>query len=317
MDTMSSRHTDNLPAAAPVFYSGFADEASPAIDVQIRVTRELGWRAIELRNVRVPGFPAGNLHDIPDAAFDGVVAALDEAGVRVSSLGSTLGNGRSDIRNPFAPDLAAAKRAAVRAQRLGAPFVRVMSYPVGDPQALLEEERFRRLREIVRIFADVGVVAVHENCANYGGMGWPCTLRLLENVPGLKLVFDTGNCVKDADYTQPEPHPRQSSREFFRRVREHVVYVHIKDGVFDPATGRTTWAFPGDGQAGVRSIVSDLLAGGYRGGVSIEPHMGANVTVAGEEPIETERKLCQLYVDYGRRFMSLVDEASASANRIE
>jgi len=45
------------------------------------------------------------------------------------------------------------------------------------------------------MFADAGLTALHENCMNYGGMGWQFTLKLLENVPGLKLVYDTGNPV--------------------------------------------------------------------------------------------------------------------------
>ncbi|MBC8041279.1 MAG: sugar phosphate isomerase/epimerase, partial [Opitutaceae bacterium] len=138
----------------PSYYTGFADEAGPELDIQIRVTKELGWRAIEMRNVKVPGFETGNLHNIPDAAFEFVVAGLGEAGVRVNSIGSALGNWACDITKPFDDEFAAACRAAVRARRLGAEFIRVMSYPVGDPANLHEEERFRRLREIVALFAD-------------------------------------------------------------------------------------------------------------------------------------------------------------------
>jgi xanthine phosphoribosyltransferase len=34
---------------------------------------------------------------------------------------------------------------------------------------------------------------MHENCRNYGGLSHQHTLKLLDNVPELKLVFDTGN----------------------------------------------------------------------------------------------------------------------------
>ena len=174
----------------PSYYTGFADEAGSALDTQIEATKELGWSAIEMRNVEAPGFPNGNLHDIPDAAFDLVAGRLEEAGVRGNSLGSAIANGAKDIRKPF-ECRDAALRAASRARKLGAEFIRVMSYPIGDPNDLLEEERFRRLREIAAIFADSGTTVVHENCSNYGGMGWTYTLRLLEQVPGLKKAMES------------------------------------------------------------------------------------------------------------------------------
>ena len=85
----------------PAYYSGYADEASAALDTQIRATKEVGWSHIEMRNVEVPGFPAGNLHDISDAAFEELVGHLDAAGVRVNSLGSSIATGGKDIRKPF------------------------------------------------------------------------------------------------------------------------------------------------------------------------------------------------------------------------
>jgi hypothetical protein len=36
-----------------IYLTGFADEAGPALETQIRVTKELGWKHIEMRNVQV------------------------------------------------------------------------------------------------------------------------------------------------------------------------------------------------------------------------------------------------------------------------
>ena len=63
--------------------TGIADEAGALIDAQIKATKELGWNTIEARTVEVPGFPKGNLHDIPDEAFDVVEEKLKESGVGV------------------------------------------------------------------------------------------------------------------------------------------------------------------------------------------------------------------------------------------
>ncbi len=304
----------------PIYYTGFADEAGQNLETQIRATKELGWSNIEMRGVEVAGYPAGNLHDIPDEAFEVLVNQLNAAGVRVNSLGSAIGNWSRDIRKPFDKCLAETRRAAPRAKRLGAEFIRVMSYPAGDPSDLLEEERFHRLREVVRIFADTGVTVVHENCGNYGSLGWTYCLKLLENVPGLKLVFDTANTVGELDYSRPAPHPKQSSLDFFRHVKEHVVYVHVKDRIHNPRIPGEAHkhVFPGEGEGQVREVLKELLAGGYSGGISIEPHMGEGLKLVSNEPhpgaglndpsLSPEENKYRIYTEYGRQLVKLIDE---------
>ena len=164
---------------------------------------------------------------------------------------------------------------------------------------------------------------------NYGGLGWPWTLELVENVPGLKLVFDTGNPVGSDDRTQPAPYPKQSSWEFYRHVKEHIAYIHIKDGKFDKAANKSTFMYPGEGdgdfdptkqdlvctwpgegQGDVRRIVGDLLASGYDGGFSMEPHMA--VIFHDKSVVANPKVMFDNYVEYGRRFMKLVAECRAA-----
>jgi len=190
-------------------------------------------------------------------------------------------------------------------------MVRIMSFAVlkgRGPEDQMKEERFKRVGEIVRMFTDEGLLPVHENCMNFGGMGWKYTLELIENVPGLKLVFDTGNPVFTNDFAKGEPYSKQSSWEFYEHVRDHIAYVHIKDakyiaesdGVFPKA--EFTWA--GDGDGDVRRVVADLLANGYDGGISMEPHLAV---VFHEEGSESKDELrFNNYVEYGRRFEALV-----------
>ncbi len=224
-----------------MYYTGFADEAGKALDTQIKVTRELGWRNIEARSVQVGDFPDGNLHDIPDDAFERAAEQLEAAGVQINCFGSTIGNWGKKIDEPFDSSLEEIRRAIPRMRRLGAQLVRIMSFAVREDADQMENERFRRVREIQRMFADAGLTAVHENCMNYGGMGWPFTLRLLENVPGLKLVFDTGNPLFSDDRSKPKPYPKQSSWEFYEHVRDHVAFcIHIKDGRYDQVFGQKT-----------------------------------------------------------------------------
>ena len=285
-----------------MYLTGFADEAAAGIEQQIRATRELGWRFIESRAV-----DGKNLHDLSAAEFDAVCEALDGSGVRINCFGSAIANWGKQIDEPFEASLAEARRAIPRMQRLGTKLIRIMSFAVlkdRSPDDQMEAERFRRLRELQKMFADAGLQPVHENCMNYGGMGWNYTLRMLENVPNLKLVFDTGNPVFSDDRTQAPPYPKQSAWEFYRHVKEHIAYVHIKDGIWDAENEKSIFTFPGEGNGDVKQTVKDLLDGGYGGGFSMEPHLAV---VFHDESITAPDEIRYAnYVEYGKRFMKLL-----------
>ncbi|MCD6303912.1 MAG: sugar phosphate isomerase/epimerase, partial [Planctomycetes bacterium] len=259
-----------------MYLTGFADEAAADIDGQIRATKELGWQYIESRNI-----DGVNIHDLPEEKFQQVAEKLDAAGVKVNCFGSAIANWSKQITDPFEITLEEVARAIPRMQQLGTKLIRIMSYAVikgRPPEEQMAEERFRRLRELVKRFGDAGITAVHENCMNYGGMGWSYTLKLIENVPGLKLVFDTANPLNTRDYAAGEPVRRQSTWDFYRHVREHIVYVHIKDSRFvewtDGIFPKSEFTWPGEGDGDVRRVVKDLIERGYDGGFSMEPHLG-------------------------------------------
>ncbi|HIG30048.1 MAG TPA: sugar phosphate isomerase/epimerase [Verrucomicrobiales bacterium] len=295
-----------------MFLTGLADEAGAPLKTQIEATKELGWENIEARNVQVEGFETCNMHDIPDKAFDIAVEALSEAGVSINAFGSTIGNWAKKIDEPFDSSLAEAKRAIPRMQRLGTKQIRIMSFAIREGEAdQMEEERFRRMRELTQMFTDADITPVHENCMNYGGMAWPFTLKLLENVPNLKLVFDTGNPVFNADRTKPKPYPKQDPWEFYTNVKDHIVHVHVKDLVWDTEKDDATYTYPGEGDAKVRRVLKDLISNGYDGGISIEPHMAV---IFHDTTVEADpREQYDNYVEYGRRMAKMIDEIKAES----
>ncbi|OQA00840.1 MAG: Xylose isomerase-like TIM barrel [Planctomycetes bacterium ADurb.Bin401] len=291
-----------------MYLTGFADEAAKDIEGQIRVTKELGWENIESRSVN-----GKNIHDISDEEFEIVYGKLADAGVRISCFGSAIANWGKKITEPFDSSLEETKRAIPRMRRLGCKLIRIMSFAViegREPDDQMEQERFRRVRELKKMFDDGGITAVHENCMNYGGMGWTYTLKLIENVPGLKLVYDTGNPVFTDDRTKAKPYPKQSSWEFYRHVKEHIEYVHIKDGIWNALENKIQYTFAGEGNGDVKRIVKDLLDSGYDGGFSMEPHLAVvfhDKSVQSEEAVKYAN-----YVEYGRRFMSVLKELGYS-----
>ena len=229
-----------------MYFTGFADEAARDLAGQIAATKELGWANIESRAI-----DGVNIHDLSDEAFDAAAAALDAAGVRVNCFGSAIANWAKSIDSDadFEKDLEQTRRAIPRMKRLGTKMIRIMSWKVLEgrpPEDQMREKRWERLNRIVGMFLDAGLQPLHENCMNYAGRGWSYTLDMLDQVPGLKLVFDTGNPVMLPDWTKPEPWPRQSAWEFYDAVKDHVAYVHIKDGNW--ADGKMSYTYAGEGQ---------------------------------------------------------------------
>jgi Xylose isomerase-like TIM barrel. len=289
-----------------MYLTGFADEAAKDIDGQIAATLKLGWRNIEARAV-----DGVNIHDLSDAAFDAVCGKLQDAGVAINCFGSAIANWAKQIDQPMDADLAALSRAIPRMKRLGTKLIRIMSYAVlkdRSPEDQMKEERFERVRLITQKLLDEGIQPVHENCMNYGGMGWSYTLALIDHAPGLKLVFDTGNPIFTDDRTKPQPFPKQSAWEFWSNVKEHVEYIHIKDAVW--AGDKAAYKYPGEGDGDVVRIVEDALRSGYDGGISIEPHIGAVFHDPASGSTEDEEKFA-VYVEYGRRMEKIISDIKA------
>ena len=283
---------------------GIGDEAGANLDAQIRATQALGWKHLEGRVVEVPGFPKGNFHDIPEPAFEQVVEKFQEAGISVYCFGSAIMNWAKTIETPFEVTLGEVQRAIPRMQRLGTKYVRIMSFKPGPEEDTIPPVVFERVREVTRRFLDAGLQPVHENCMNYGGMSWRHALQLLEEVPGLKWVFDTANPVFNPDRSRPKPWPRQDAWEFWTHVRDHVVHIHIKDATWNPAKNDADYNWPGEGQGCVRQILQDAFARGYDAGISIEPHLAVVFHDASSQA--SAEAAFQSFVEYGKRLEKLI-----------
>ena len=278
----------------------------PLLLVPSPATQDLGWSHLSARSIG-----GTNLHELPEDEFNRVADRLDEVGIKVLEFGSLIGNWAKSIDTDFDITLGEIDRAIPRMQRLGTQLIRIMSYaqePWGEDQK--EAERFRRLREITQRFSDAGLQALHENCMNWGGFSAQHSLRLVEEVPGLKLIFDTGNPVFQRDRSKPEPYPWQDALEFYETVKEHVAHVHIKDCT-NPPEGETEpaqYTLPGEGQARLPEFFAALKRDGYNGGIAIEPHV-ATVFHAKEGEEVDEQQCYDSYVEYGRALEALMAKA--------
>jgi len=275
-----------------MYFSGIADEAGPSIDIQVKAHQELGWKHIEIRNV-----DGVNVTDLCDRCFEEVVEKVTEAGLGVSCFASQLCNWSRPISKHPDIDRHELARAMPRMRRLGCKYIRTMSYPnAGWPEPQWKQEVIRRMKELARMAEDGGVVLVHENCDGWASQGPQQSLQLLEEVgsPNLKLLWDTGNPVVHG----------QDPWEFYQRVKEHVVYVHVKDAVLDEK-GTETYKSCGEGDGRVADVLLDLRHRGYQGALSIEPHLAA-VIHEGKEATDRQAAY-RCYIEYGRKLMTLFD----------
>lgn len=271
-------------------YCGIADEAGESLDMQIRAHQELGWSAIEPRNI-----DGVCITDLSDADFGRVLEAFDNAGQQVVGFASQIANWARPIDGDFQVDIDELQRAIPRMQQCGARFIRTMSYPNSRTSPLTDrdwgDEVVRRFKQLAALAHDGGITLIHENCHGWASQGAASALEFIERVdsPALKLVFDTGN------------ERQRDTPEYFRAVKDHVVHVHIKAWKHNQEAN----CFPDEGDCGIEEILRELIADGYSGYLSIEPHMVAVIHL-GKSADEDPEIAYRTYVEYGRRLEQLV-----------
>ena len=80
------RPTDATIPAMTFKISGFGDEISDELTVQLRVLRDLGVDALEPRRVQLPGAESKNIVDLSDAELHRMRGMLDDYGIACSQI---------------------------------------------------------------------------------------------------------------------------------------------------------------------------------------------------------------------------------------
>ena len=273
-------------------FSGFADEAGKDIETQIRATKELGWDAIELRFIN-----GVNATDIDDAVFEDAAQKLSDNGIIVPCFGSAVCNNKdplvsADVEYCFA----ALERAVPRMKKLGTKYIRGMACRYHPELSRAENEKliFPIIKKIASFCEKHDIVYLCENCGGY-------TTDFYDSIPVLKkeidsksfgFVYDTGNTVGAKNIFADGSYEYQQPLKYYDIIKEYIDYVHIKDQRID-ADGNRVRTYPGEGDAEVVKILTDLISGGYDGNIAIEPHLG---------------KTYEEYVEYGKRTMSIIEK---------
>ena len=241
--------------------TGFADEIAQDLGTQIERFQKLSIRYVEMR-----GVDGKNLIHHDDAKVKEIRKRLEDAGMALSALGSPLG--KIGIQDPFEPHFEEFKRAVEIAHAMGTKNIRAFSFyvPAGDAgnEALREsirEQVWDRLGRFAEYAKENDVCYLHENEKGiYGERAKECK-EILDAFGGdhFKTIFDFANFVQAG----------QDTMEAYELLKDHVVYVHVKDAML--GSGKVVPAGYGDGK--VKEILTRMFERGFHGFLSLEPHL--------------------------------------------
>jgi sugar phosphate isomerase/epimerase len=236
--------------------SGFGDEIAAEPAQQFAVLGELGIRHLDLR-----GAWGKNVLDFTDDEVAGLHEALLAAGARVSMIASPVG--KSQITREAAYERGRLEIALRMAAAFETSLVRMFSFYLdGCERADCRDEVVRRLADWAARAEAASVTLLLENERDLWGDSPKRCLELLQAVdsPRLRLTLDTGNFASLGIRSVDEAYPL---------LRPYLAHVQIKD--VRHADGRTVVAGEGDGQ--IPELLDALRRDGYRGFLSLEPHL--------------------------------------------
>lgn len=255
-----------------IIISGFADEISPELDKQLQVVRELGMDHISLRSADGKGIAEYTAEEFAEK----LLPRLDEAQVKISSMGSPIGKIQIDSEEDFEKQKAQLEEICKMCNMSGCRYIRMFSFyiPKDKNPDDYKDEVIAKLKEFVKIAEKYNVVLLHENEKDiYGDIARRCKVIFAEiPSPYLKAAFDFANFVQC----------KEDTKECWEMLKEHVVYIHIKDAVY--TDNENVLCGTGDGK--IEELLKQAICDeGYEGFLTLEPHLVLFDTLAS---LETE-----------------------------
>jgi sugar phosphate isomerase/epimerase len=264
-------------ATDKILLCGFADEADPMIDGQIKALSENGISLLEIR-----GVDGKNIADISCNEAIAVKEKLDAANISVWSLGSPIG--KININDDFDKEIERLRHVLDIGRILGAKCIRLFSFYGTDGKEEYFAEVCRRLQKYVEVCSEYGIVPCHENEKGiYGDTAEKC-LSIHKAVSGLKSVFDTANFVQCG----------QNTLEAWDMLEEYVYYGHIKD-----ADEEGNIVPPGQGIGNIPVYLPKFVDKGCRV-LTLEPHLAEFVGLAGLEEEDAKSNVGKMEFENNR-----------------
>jgi sugar phosphate isomerase/epimerase len=236
--------------------SGFGDEIATGPDEQLAVLGRLGIRHLDLRRAWGRG-----VLDLDNADVRSLQGLLQKHGARVSTIASPIG--KSEIDQDAAYERERLDVALRLAETFETPYIRIFSfYHANLDHAACRDEVLRRLGGFAKRAEQAGATLLLENEGDLWGDTPECCRDLIETIgsPALKLSLDTGNFAVLGVRPYDDAYPL---------LKQHIVHVQIKDA----RTRDRVITVAGEGDGQIPELLAALQRDGYRGYLSLEPHL--------------------------------------------
>ncbi len=229
----------------------FADEAAESLVGQIAALKRNGISFLEIR-----GINGKNIKDITTNEVKEIRTALDDAAIKVHSIGSPIG--KIALDGDITAHMDDFCRIIETADILNAKYIRVFSFfPVrGESEAKTREKVFANIEKMLSLTPD-HITLCHENEKDIFGENTENCLTLHKAFPRLRGVFDPANFVQCGVDTL----------DAWQRLKPYIEYLHVKDAIADG-----TVVPCGMGRGHLSFILSDYLQNGGEV-LTLEPHL--------------------------------------------
>ncbi len=242
-----------------VTLSAFGDEIAADLDEQLAVLKELRVPGLDLRAAW-----GINVLQLRDGQARQARKACDNAGIRVSALGSPVG--KSMLADPIVLDEQRIRRLIEIGDILACRHIRIFSWYPDDTSSNDHYDQFvpeviERLGALTAIAADAGFTLLHENERHIVGDRPERVLAFADAIdsPHFRLIWDPANYVQVGVL---------NCMQYFDAQADRIDCVHVKDSLADK---RVVPAGQGEGQ--FPELMAALRERGFSKVLALEPHL--------------------------------------------
>ena len=230
--------------------SAFADEIDADLDVQFTNLKENGIELVDMRSAY-----GKNVMSLSDQEVENYRETAEGYGISINCVGSPV-NKVVMAESPAEGELDKLQRAIEVAQIVGADRIRIFT-PQGDNFDAVCDW----MEPQISLAAKHNIVLLHENDAKYYGAYPDQAKKLLDRFAAahFRFAFDFANTVQIG---------YKAMDDWFPWLLPHLDTIHIKDAREDKKVVPA-----GEGIGQVPETLAWLKAQGWKGVLSIEPHL--------------------------------------------